>query len=99
MNSANALEQINDYLEGQSIDRSKYAELFESRSERYQSWRETLRAQESASSDGVLRLPYFLSQLREKLPENFTVVLEAVTNASTVIHHLNLTKVCFPENK
>ena len=95
MDSANALEQINAYLDGKNLDASKYAVQFKERSKRYKAWRETLRSQESPSPDGVLKLPYFLSQLRERLPDNFSIVLEAVTNAATVIHHLNLTKVCY----
>ena len=80
-----ALEQLNSFLDRQNIDRSNFAGLFQARRKRYDLWRASLLSLES---------PYFVSRLRRYLPESTTVVMEAVTNAIPVIHHLNLTKVC-----
>ncbi|KAM6505371.1 hypothetical protein FSOLCH5_014591 [Fusarium solani] len=87
-----ALEQLNAFLDRQNIDRSSLAGLFEARRERYQTWRASLSSLETPAEDGIVRVPYFISRLRQSLPENTTVVIEAVTNAISVIHHLNLTK-------
>lgn len=88
-----ALEQINAFLDKQNINRAKYTLEFEERSENYKTWRETLQALESPSSDGVVSVPYLASRLRDSLPKDTIYVLEAVTNAGHLIHHLNLTKV------
>lgn len=42
---------------------------------------------------GSVTVPYLTSRLRGVLPEESTIAIEAVTNAITVIHHLQLTKV------
>lgn len=88
-----ALRQLNAFLDRQKLDASQYTELFRARSERYEQWRSTLRSAESPSDDGVVRVPYVMSRLRNYLPGQTTLVIEAVTNAIPVIHHLNLTKV------
>ncbi|KAI3297236.1 hypothetical protein DTO002I6_2988 [Penicillium roqueforti] len=88
-----ALGQINAFLDKQDIDRAKYTLEFEERSTNYKTWRETLQALESPSKDGVVSVPYLASRLRESLPQNTIYVLEAVTNAGHLIHHLNLTKL------
>ncbi|CAI7655532.1 unnamed protein product [Penicillium discolor] len=87
-----ALEQINAFLDKQNINRAKYTLEFEERSKNYKTWRETLQALESPSEDGVVSVPYLASRLRDSLPQDTIYVLEAVTNAGHVIHHLNLTK-------
>ncbi|QQK42641.1 Thiamine pyrophosphate enzyme, C-terminal TPP-binding [Penicillium digitatum] len=87
-----ALGQINAFLDKQDIDRAKYTLQFEERSKDYKIWRETLKMAESPSKDGVVSVPYLASRLRDSLPEGTTYVLEAVTNAGHLIHHLNLTK-------
>ncbi|WAO91411.1 Pyruvate decarboxylase [Fusarium falciforme] len=87
-----ALEQLNAFLDRQNLDRSSLAGRFEARRNRYQEWRASLLSREVPAGDGIVRVPYFISRLRESLPQNTTVVMEAVTNAIPVIHHLNLTK-------
>ncbi|OQE14005.1 hypothetical protein PENFLA_c041G04317 [Penicillium flavigenum] len=87
-----ALEQINAFLDKQNIDRARYALEFEERSKNYKTWRETLRTLESPSEDGVVSVPYLASRLRDCLPQDTIYVLEAVTNAGHLIHHLNLAK-------
>ncbi|CAG8036001.1 unnamed protein product [Penicillium nalgiovense] len=87
-----ALEQINAFLDKQNIDRARYTLEFEERSKNYKTWRETLRTLESPSEDGVVSVPYLASRLRDCLPQDTIYVLEAVTNAGHLIHHLNLTK-------
>ncbi|KAJ6188643.1 Thiamine pyrophosphate enzyme C-terminal TPP-binding [Penicillium mononematosum] len=87
-----ALEQINAFLGTQNIDRARYTLRFEERSKNYKTWRETLRTLESPSEDGVVSVPYLASRLRDCLPQDTIYVLEAVTNAGHLIHHLNLTK-------
>lgn len=89
-----ALEQIHAFLDKQNIDRARYTLEFEERSENYKTWRETLRTLELPSEDGVVSVPYLASRLRDCLPQDTIYVLEAVTNAGHLIHHLNLTKVC-----
>lgn len=89
-----ALGQINAFLDKQDINRAQYTLEFEERSKNYKTWREALRAVESPSSDGVVSVPYLASRLRDSLPQDTIYVLEAVTNAGHLIHHLNLTKVC-----
>jgi hypothetical protein len=89
-----ALEQLNSFLDRQNIDRSNFAGLFQARRKRYDLWRASLLSLESPAVHGIVRVPYFVSRLRRYLPESTTVVMEAVTNAIPVIHHLNLTKVC-----
>ncbi|KAJ5405410.1 hypothetical protein N7465_006694 [Penicillium sp. CMV-2018d] len=87
-----ALEQINAFLDKQNISRAKYTLEFEERSKNYKTWRETLQTLESPPSDGVVSVPYLASRLRDSLPKDTVYVLEAVTNAGHLIHHLNLTK-------
>jgi len=90
------LQQLNSFLDHQKLEASQHADLFKARSERYQKWRGNLLSAEVPSDDGVVRVPYVMSRLRNYLPEQSTLVIEAVTNAIPVIHHLNLTKVCSP---
>ncbi|KAF2424241.1 putative thiamine pyrophosphate enzyme [Tothia fuscella] len=92
VNSEEALKQLNSYLASQNVDATIYAERFKSRSTRYKEWRQTLLDQESPCTSGTLKLPYFVAQLREALPKKHSIVIEAVTNAITVLHHLNLTE-------
>ncbi|UPL02848.1 hypothetical protein LCI18_013782 [Fusarium solani-melongenae] len=87
-----ALGQLNAFLDRQNLDRSSLVGRFEARRNRYQEWRASLLSREVPAGDGIVRVPYFISRLRESLPQNTTVVMEAVTNAIPVIHHLNLTK-------
>ncbi|KAJ5467108.1 Thiamine pyrophosphate enzymeC-terminal TPP-binding [Penicillium sp. IBT 31633x] len=87
-----ALEQLNAFLNKQNIDRAQYTQQFKRRSSNYKAWRQNLQSLESPSEDGVVSVPYLASRLRESLPENTIYVLEAVTNAGHLIHHLNLTK-------
>lgn len=49
---------------------------------------------EAPTEDGVVGVPYLASRLRSILPKDTVYVLEAVTNAGHLIHHLNLTEVC-----
>lgn len=88
-----ALKQLNRYLDERCLDRSHYASEFENRAARYAKWRDTLRTLETPSEDGIVTVPYLTSRLRELVPQDTTFVLEAVTNAGHLIHHLNLTKV------
>lgn len=88
------MQQLNTFLDGQKLDTTQYAQLFSGRTERYRKWRTDLLSAEAPSDDGIVRVPYVMSRLRDFLPEQFTVVIEAVTNAIPVIHHLNLKKVC-----
>jgi hypothetical protein len=88
-----ALKQLNAFLDKQSIDRGRYTEAFEARSNRYQNRRENLRSLETVSVEGVISTPYLTSRLRNILPQDTIYVLEAVTNAGAVINHLNLTQV------
>ncbi|KAF3028991.1 hypothetical protein E8E15_010073 [Penicillium rubens] len=87
-----ALAQINAFLDEHNIARARYTLEFEERSKHYKTWRETLRTLESPSEDGVVSVPYLASRLRDCLPQDTIYVLEAVTNAGHLIHHLNLTK-------
>ncbi|KAK4860751.1 hypothetical protein LT330_004482 [Penicillium expansum] len=87
-----ALEQINAFIDKQNIDRAEYTLGFEERSKNYKTWRATLQTLESPSDDGVVSVPYLASRLRDSLPQDTIYVLEAVTNAGHLIHHLNLTK-------
>jgi hypothetical protein len=92
-----ALKQLNRYLDHQKLDPSKYASAFEARSTRYKDWRATLASREVASEKGPIGVPYLMSRLRNALPKNATIALEAVTNALPAIHHLHLTEVsAFP---
>jgi thiamine pyrophosphate-dependent acetolactate synthase large subunit-like protein len=91
-----ALQQLNTYLDKQSLDRAKYAEAFDARAARYNQWRQGLRDLEAPSPEGTVTVPYLSSRLRQHLPEDSVIVIEAVTNAIPIIHHLNLTKVCVP---
>ncbi|KGO72453.1 Thiamine pyrophosphate enzyme, C-terminal TPP-binding [Penicillium italicum] len=87
-----ALGQINAFLDKQDIDRAEYTAAFEVRSKNYKTWRRTLQTLESPSEDGVVSVPFLASRLRDSLPQDTIYVLEAVTNAGPLIHHLNLTK-------
>lgn len=89
-----ALQQINSFLDKQQLSKTDYAPLFTRRSENYQSWRKTLSGSEKPTDDGVVSVPYLTSRLRSMLPQDTIYVLEAVTNAGHLIHHLNLTRVC-----
>ncbi|KAM0100156.1 hypothetical protein ACP6JE_005217 [Aspergillus fumigatus] len=87
-----ALQQLNTYLDKQSLDRVKYAEAFDARAARYRRWRQSLRDLEVPSPEGIVTVPYLSSRLRQHLPDDTVIVIEAVTNAIPIIHHLNLTK-------
>ncbi|RHZ49478.1 hypothetical protein CDV55_101101 [Aspergillus turcosus] len=87
-----ALQQLNAYLNKQSLDPAKYVEAFDARATRYKNWRQSLRDVEVPSPEGIVTVPYLSSRLRQHLPEDSTIVIEAVTNAIPIIHHLNLTK-------
>lgn len=89
-----ALRQLNAYLDQQKLDASIYATQFESRSQRYRSWRADLRKLEAPSSDGIIKVPYLMARLRDYLPKDTAIVAEAVTNSISVLQHLNLTEVC-----
>ncbi|KAJ5568433.1 Thiamine pyrophosphate enzyme C-terminal TPP-binding [Penicillium hetheringtonii] len=87
-----ALKQLNNFIDNQGLDMKQYAELFEARRARYNSWRANLKSLESPPQEDVITVPYLASRLRDQLPQDTTFVLEAVTNAGHLIHHLNLTK-------
>ncbi|KAJ5408806.1 Thiamine pyrophosphate enzyme C-terminal TPP-binding [Penicillium cosmopolitanum] len=87
-----ALQQLNGFIDRQSLDNKQYSAEFESRRARYTKWRANLKSLESPSSEGIVTVPYLASRLREQLPQDTTFVMEAVTNAGHLIHHLNLTK-------
>jgi ribosomal protein L18E len=90
-----ALQQINTFLAKQDINKAQYTRQFKERSNNYHSWRKILSSLEAPREDGIVSVPYLASRLRVSLPQNTIYVLEAVTNAGHLIHHLNLTKVCF----
>lgn len=87
------MKQLNGFLDGQKIDKRQYSGEFEARRVRYTKWRANLKSLESPSPEGIVTVPYLASRLRQQLPQDTTFVLEAVTNAGHLIHHLNLTKV------
>ncbi|CAG8420136.1 unnamed protein product [Penicillium salamii] len=87
-----AMRQINSFLDKQEISKSHYTKLFDARSKNYQSWRTNLSQLEAPTEDGVVGVPYLASRLRSILPKDTVYVLEAVTNAGHLIHHLNLTE-------
>ncbi|CAG7950019.1 unnamed protein product [Penicillium olsonii] len=87
-----ALKQINSFLDKQEIPKSRYTDLFDARSKNYQSWRNNLTKLEAPTDDGIVSVPYLTSRLRSLLPKDTVYVLEAVTNAGHLIHHLNLTE-------
>jgi hypothetical protein len=89
-----ALKQINAFLAKADINTAQYTQAFEDRSNSYKNWRKTLQDLETPSEDGVITVPYLTSRLRATLPQDTTYALEAVTNAVTLIHHLNLSEVC-----
>lgn len=91
-----ALQQLNACIDRKILDASQFTQIFQDRSERYKTWRNNLQSAESPSDDGIVRVPLVMSRLRTYLPEQTTIVIEAVTNAIPVIHHLNLTKVFEP---
>ena len=88
------MQQLNSYLETQDLDKEQHAKAFEARKSRHESWRNELRGLESPSEDGAITVPHLVSKLRQSLPRDTVYVLEAVTNAGAVIHHLNSTQVC-----
>ncbi|KAJ5546388.1 thiamine pyrophosphate enzyme N-terminal TPP binding domain-containing protein [Penicillium frequentans] len=87
-----ALNQLNSYLDAQALDSRRYIEAFKARETRYNEWREALQALEMPSENNIVTVPHLTSKLRQQLPEDTTYVLEAVTNAGPIIHHLNLVK-------
>ncbi|KAJ5939079.1 Thiamine pyrophosphate enzyme C-terminal TPP-binding [Penicillium verhagenii] len=87
-----ALKQLNSYLETQDLDGPRYLEAFDARKARYSEWRRILQAQEIPSENEIVSVPHLTSKLRQQLPEDTVYVLEAVTNAGPIIHHLNLVK-------
>lgn len=102
-----ALEQLHHYIEKRGINRRDYTAQFNARAERSRHWQRSLLSLESPSDDGVIRVPYLASRLRHLLPQDTVFVLEAVTNAGPLIHHLHLTQVsiwfptsltCLPES-
>jgi hypothetical protein len=88
-----ALKQLNAFLDRQNLKRADYAAAFEARATRYTEWREQLRSLQSPPEDGTISVPYLTSRLRQHVPQDTTFVMEAVTNAGHLIHHLNLVKV------
>lgn len=88
-----ALSQLNAFLDRQNLNKADYAAEFEARATRYAKWREQLRNLQSPPEDGTISVPYLTSRLRQHVPEDTTFVMEAVTNAGHLIHHLNLVKV------
>ncbi|KAJ5098570.1 Thiamine pyrophosphate enzyme C-terminal TPP-binding [Penicillium argentinense] len=86
-----ALRQLNGFIDSQNLDKTQYAAEFEARRVRYSEWRAVLASLASPPSDGTVTVPYLASRLRQHLPQDTTFVLEAVTNAGHLIHHLNLT--------
>ncbi|KAF7631438.1 acetolactate synthase [Aspergillus flavus] len=87
-----ALRQLNAYIDKQGIEKTNYATAFEARANRYLRRKENLRALESPSQDGAIRVPYLASRLRHHLPEDTVYLVEAVSNAGLIIQHLNLTQ-------
>ena len=71
----------------------KYAPDFEARSARHASWRGHLNSLELPMGESHITVPCLASTLRRLVPENTLYVLEAVTNATHLINHLNLTRV------
>lgn len=88
-----ALKQLNSFIDNQGLDVKQYDALFQARRTRYNSWRANLKSLESPPHDNTITVPYLASRLRDQLPQDTTFVMEAVTNAGHLIHHLNLTKV------
>ena len=87
-----ALKQLNTFLDSQKLDKGLYTSEFEARAIRHTSWRQTLESLESPP-ESIITMPHLTSRLRQLVPEDTTFVIEAVTNAGHIIHHLNLTKV------
>ncbi|OOQ89441.1 acetolactate synthase [Penicillium brasilianum] len=87
-----ALKQLNTFLDQQDLKEADYALEFEARATRHAKWREELRSLQSPPEDGVISVPYLTSRLRQHVPKDTTFVMEAVTNAGLLIHHLNLVK-------
>ncbi|KAE8391194.1 putative thiamine pyrophosphate enzyme [Aspergillus alliaceus] len=87
-----ALWQLNAFIDSQSIEKTRYASAFEARTKRYSGWKEELRNLESPSEDGTIRVSYLASRLRNHLPDDTVYLVEAVTNSSSIIQHLNLTQ-------
>lgn len=80
-------------MDQQNLNKADYAVQFEARATQYAKWREELRSLQSPLEDGVISVPYLTSRLRQHVPQDTTFVMEAVTNAGLLIHHLNLVKV------
>jgi hypothetical protein len=93
VNCGIALKQLNTFLDTQNFDKSHYASEFKARATRYASWRQSLQSLEEPLEQNIVTVPYLTSRLRQLVPEDTTFVMEAVTNAGHLIHHLNLTKV------
>ncbi|KAF5862066.1 hypothetical protein ETB97_012213 [Aspergillus alliaceus] len=87
-----ALWQLNAFIDSQNIEKTRYASAFEARTKRYSGWKEELRNLESPSEDGTIRVSYLASRLRNHLPDDTVYLVEAVTNSSSIIQHLNLTQ-------
>ncbi|KAB8218048.1 thiamine pyrophosphate enzyme, N-terminal TPP binding domain-containing protein [Aspergillus novoparasiticus] len=87
-----ALRQLNAYIDKQGIEKTRYAMAFEARANRYVRRKEDLRALESPTQDGTIRVPYLASRLRHYLPDDTVYLVEAVSNAGLIIQHLNLTQ-------
>ncbi|KAJ5893825.1 hypothetical protein N7495_005516 [Penicillium taxi] len=96
-----ALTQLNGYLEDKGhlaekdiskIPReSSHHDKFQDVHSEYTQWKSALEKLETPSDD-ITNVPYLASRLRSQLPTDTTYVLEAVTNAGSLIHHLRLTK-------
>lgn len=93
VNCGIALKQLNTFLDSQNFDKSHYAAEFKARATRHASWRQSLQSLEAPLEQNIVTVPYLTSRLRQLVPEDTTFVIEAVTNAGHLIHHLNLTKV------
>ncbi|KAJ6023942.1 hypothetical protein N7540_004739 [Penicillium herquei] len=87
-----ALQQLNAFLDTQCLETVNYGSYFETRSARHASWRKHLGSLEAPVGVSRTTIPYLASTIRRLVPENTIYVLEAVTNAVPLIHHLNLTR-------
>ncbi|KAL6709795.1 hypothetical protein ACN47E_000580 [Coniothyrium glycines] len=87
---ANVLRQLIEFVTNQQKHSSLRTEMFDARRDRYNSWRQSLQSREVPSKQGIVEVPYLVSRLRKLLPENTKIVIEAVTNAIPIIHHLSL---------
>ncbi|KAJ5745978.1 Thiamine pyrophosphate enzyme C-terminal TPP-binding [Penicillium odoratum] len=87
-----ALRQLNSYVDAQTLGSPRYIEAFETREKNYNEWRLALCNLEKPLDNGIVTVPRLAWTLRQQLPEDTVYVLEAVTNAGAIIHHLNLVK-------